>query len=71
MTFDPSARPGAFEDRKPISAQDVLELRARVWSDGSVSSEEVDNLFALNRTANICSPKASRVAMSRWTEPTG
>jgi len=59
MTFDPSARPGAFEDRKPISAQDVLELRARVWSDGSVSSEEADNLFALNRTA---------APSSEWTD---
>jgi hypothetical protein len=51
MTFDPSAQPGAFEDRKPISAEQVLELRARVWSDGSVSAEEADNLFALNSTA--------------------
>jgi hypothetical protein len=51
MTFDPSAQRGAFDDRKPISAQQVLELRARVWSDGSISPEEADNLFALNRTA--------------------
>lgn len=59
MTFDPSARPGAFNDRKPISAQEVLELRARVWSDGSVSPEEADNLFALNRTA---------APSSEWTD---
>ena len=51
MTFDPSAQRGAFENRKPITAQQVLELRARVWSDGTVSAEEADNLFALNRTA--------------------
>jgi hypothetical protein len=50
MTFDPSAQPGAFEDRKPISAEEVLQLRARVWSDGSISAEEADNLFTLNRS---------------------
>jgi hypothetical protein len=50
MTFDPSTQPGAFDDRKPISAQEVLELRARVWSNGSISPGEADNLFALNRT---------------------
>jgi hypothetical protein len=50
MTFDPSAQPGAFDDRKPISAEEVLQLRARVWSDGSISAEEADNLFALNRS---------------------
>ena len=59
MTFDPSAQPGAFEDRKPISAEQVLELRARVWSDGSVSPEEADNLFALNRSA---------APSSEWTD---
>ena len=59
MTFDPSAQPGAFDERKPISAQEVLELRARVWSDGSVSPEEADNLFALNRTA---------APSSEWTD---
>jgi hypothetical protein len=51
MTFDPSAQPGAFDDRKPISADEVLKLRARVWSDGSVSPIEADNLFQLNRSA--------------------
>jgi hypothetical protein len=59
MTFDPSTQPGAFEDRKPIGAQQVLELRSRVWSDGSVSPEEADNLFALNRTA---------APSSEWTD---
>jgi hypothetical protein len=50
MTFDPSAQPGAFEDRKPISAEEVLKLRAQVWSDGSVSPQEADRLFELNRS---------------------
>jgi len=50
MTFDPSAQPGAFEDRKPISAAEVLQLRARIWSDGSVSPQEADHLFELNRS---------------------
>jgi hypothetical protein len=50
MTFDPSAQPGAFEERKPISAAEVLQLRARVWSDGSVSPQEANHLFELNRS---------------------
>ena len=51
MTFDPSAQPGAFDDRKPISGEEVLRLRARVWSDGSVSPDEAAQLFELNDSA--------------------
>jgi hypothetical protein len=51
MTFDPSAQPGAFDDRKPISAEEVLKLRSRVWSDGSVSPDEAAQLFELNNSA--------------------
>jgi len=59
MTFDPSAQPGTFEDRKPISAGEVLKLRAEVWSDGSVSPQEADRLFELNKTV---------APSSEWTD---
>lgn len=51
MSLDPSAQPGAFDDRKPISAEEVLELRATLWSDGSISPAEADRLFELNAGA--------------------
>jgi hypothetical protein len=50
MTFDPSAQPGAFADRKPISGQELRDLRAEVWGDGSVSAPEAEKLFEMNRT---------------------
>lgn len=50
MTFDPSAQPGAFAERKPVSSDDLLALRAEVWSDGSVSAAEAEKLFDMNRT---------------------
>ena len=50
MTFDPSAQPGAFENRKPISGQELRDLRAEVWGDGSVSAPEAEKLFDLNRS---------------------
>jgi hypothetical protein len=48
MTLDPSAQPGAFSDRKPVSEEEVLKLRAQVWGDGSVSPDEASRLFELN-----------------------
>lgn len=51
MTFDPSAQPGAFADRQPISAQELRDIRARVWADGSVSAAEAEQLFEMNRAA--------------------
>lgn len=48
MTFDPSAQPGAFEDRKPISAEELQQLRRRLWSDGRVSPDEASQLFERN-----------------------
>lgn len=50
MTFDPSAQPGAFSDRKPISGQELRDLRAEVWGDGSVSAPEAEKLFEMNRS---------------------
>jgi hypothetical protein len=50
MTFDPSAQPGAFSDRKPIGGQELRDLRAEVWGDGSVSAPEAEKLFEMNRT---------------------
>lgn len=51
MTLDPSAQPGAFSERSPISHEDVLKLRAQVWSDGSVTPQEASQLFDLNDAA--------------------
>ena len=50
MTFDPSAQPGAFDDRKPISADELRDLRARLWSDGRISPDEANQLFERNAT---------------------
>lgn len=59
MTFDPTARPGAFEDRQAISAEDLRELRQRLWADGMVLPAEAEELLQLNRS----------VAPSReWTD---
>jgi hypothetical protein len=48
MTFDPSAQPGAFENRKPISAAELQELRSRLWADGRVAPDEAEQLFERN-----------------------
>lgn len=50
MTFDPSAQPGAFADRKAITRQELRDLRAEVWGDGSVSAPEAEKLFDMNRS---------------------
>jgi hypothetical protein len=50
-SLDPSAQPGVFDTRKPISAEEVLKLRATLWSDGSISPEEADASFELNAAA--------------------
>lgn len=51
MTLDPSAQPGAFSERTPISHEDVLKLRAQIWSDGSVTPQEASQLFDMNDAA--------------------
>ena len=50
MTFDPSAQPGAFAERKALSGDELRALRAQVWSGGSVSAAEADKLFDMNRS---------------------
>lgn len=50
MTFDPSAQPGAFAERKPVSGDELRALRAQLWGDGSVSAPEAEKLFDMNRT---------------------
>lgn len=49
MSFEPSAQPGAFANRKPINAQELRALRGEVWGDGSVSAKEAEKLLAMNR----------------------
>src|SRR5947209_20295172 len=50
MTFDPSAQPGAFENGKPVSADELRQLRSQVWADGSVSAPEAEKLLEMNRS---------------------
>ena len=49
MTVDPSQR--AFEDKRPVSAEELRELRQRLWADGSVRQAEAEELFARNASA--------------------
>lgn len=59
MTFDPSAQPGAFANGKPVSAQQLRDLRSEVWSSGSVSAAEAEKLMEMNRTV---------APSSEWTD---
>jgi len=51
MTVDPSAQEQKFEGREPIGAAELRTLRQRLWSDGSISVAEAEELFALNAAA--------------------
>lgn len=59
MTFDPSVKAGVFAKRKALSGSELRDLRAQVWSDGSVSVPEAERLFGLN---------ASVEPSNEWTE---
>jgi hypothetical protein len=59
MTVDPSAQGQNFEGREPIGADELRALRHRLWSDGSISAAEADELFALNAMA---------APTSEWTD---
>jgi hypothetical protein len=50
MTFDPSAQASSFGSRQPISADELGALRSEVWANGSVSADEAEKLFRMNRT---------------------
>lgn len=49
MTVDPSSRD--FEHKTPVSADELRELRQRLWSDGAISQAEAEELFARNACA--------------------
>jgi hypothetical protein len=49
MSVDPSA--GAFDERKPVSAEELHHLRQRLWADGGISQREAEELFARNASA--------------------
>ena len=51
MSQEPSARANGFGDRKPIGPEEVLKLRAQLWSDGAISPAEAERLFDLNSAA--------------------
>lgn len=42
---------GAFEEKTPVSAEELHELRQRLWADGGISQAEAEELFARNAAA--------------------
>ncbi|HMG47084.1 MAG TPA: hypothetical protein VK614_06460 [Allosphingosinicella sp.] len=57
MGFSSSDFAAALKAGASISAEDVLAVRRWVWPDGSVSAEEAEALFALNRAAKASAPE--------------
>jgi hypothetical protein len=57
MSFSYSDFAAALKAGASISAEDVLAVRRWVWPDGSVSAEEAEALFALNRAAGDSAPE--------------
>lgn len=51
MTFSYTNLSGALENGGAISAEDVLDVRRWVWSDGEIAAAEAEAVFALNRLA--------------------
>ena len=49
MSFSYSDFAAALKAGARISAEDVLAVRRWVWPDGSVSDDEAEALFELNR----------------------
>ena len=57
MSFSYSDFAAALKAGASISAEDVLAVRRWVWPDGSVSAEEAEALFELNRAAKGSAPE--------------
>jgi hypothetical protein len=57
MSFSYSDFAAALKAGASISAEDVLAVRRSVWPDGSVSAEEAEALFELNRAAKDSAPE--------------
>ena len=57
MTVDPSGRD--FEQKTPVSTDELRDLRQRLWSDGGISQREAEELFTRN---------ASAEATNEWTD---
>lgn len=57
MSFSYSDFAAALKAGASISAEDVLAVRRWVWPDGSVSAEEAEALFELNRSAGDSAPE--------------
>ena len=57
MSFSYSDFAAALKAGARISAEDVLGLRRQVWPDGSISADEADQLFELNRLARESDPE--------------
>lgn len=57
MSVNPSE--GAFESMTPVSAEELRQLRQRLWADGAIASAEAEQLFARN---------ASVQPTTEWTD---
>lgn len=57
MNFSFSDFAGALKAGAQISAEDVLAVRRFVWPDGSVSDDEAEVIFELNRLASDPGPE--------------
>jgi hypothetical protein len=57
MSFSFSDFAGALKAGAQISAEDVLAVRRFVWPDGSVSDDEAEVIFELNRLASDPGPE--------------
>src|SRR5205085_11827511 len=49
MSVNPSE--GAFENRTPVNAEELRDLRQRLWADGGISQAKAEELFARNAAA--------------------
>jgi hypothetical protein len=56
MTFSFPDLARALKDGAAISADDVLAVRRQVWPDGSISQEEAEALFEINRLSGDSDP---------------
>ncbi|HYN45935.1 MAG TPA: hypothetical protein VES64_04515 [Allosphingosinicella sp.] len=68
MSFSFSDFAAALKAGARISAEDVLGLRRQVWPDGSISADEADQLFELNRLARESDPEWADFIIEAMTD---
>jgi hypothetical protein len=68
MSFSYSDFAAALKAGASISAEDVLAVRRWVWPDGTVSAEEAEALFELNRSAQGSAPEWADFFLEAMTD---